>query len=88
MAELLSHQKQRADQDRTALATQVESSLAAASTLLQAATRLDVERLNLELDAYKEPWTYVAGNKSPTKRRDVTQRLGLKQKSMNVMVPF
>ncbi|EFJ50936.1 hypothetical protein VOLCADRAFT_103726 [Volvox carteri f. nagariensis] len=88
VAALLSQEKQKADQERAALTAQAESSMAAATTLMQAATRLEVDKLKLELEAYKEPWVYVARNKSPTRRKELSKQLGLKQMSFNVPVPF
>lgn len=85
---MLSRERRKAEEERTSLTAQVESSLAAASTLLGTATRLEVDRLQLELEAYKEPWVYMARNKSPTRRKELTQQLGLTQKSFNVVVPF
>ncbi|GIL70678.1 hypothetical protein Vretimale_3775 [Volvox reticuliferus] len=88
VAALLSQERQKVDQERAAITAQVESSMAAANTLMQAATKLEVDRLKLELEAYKEPWAYVGGDKSPTKRKDLTRHLGLRSMSLNVPQPY
>ncbi|KAG2485838.1 hypothetical protein HYH03_015421 [Edaphochlamys debaryana] len=86
---LLALQAKEAEKDREAITTALQSSMAAAETLANAAARLDVDRLKLELEAYKEPWQYMAGRqKSPTRNREVTKKLGLKQMSMNVPLPY
>lgn len=59
VAALLHLQAQQAEQDRHALAQQMASNTAAAARLERAAARLEVEELQLQLDAYKEPWTYM-----------------------------
>lgn len=88
VAALLHLQAQQAEQDRHALAQQMASNTAAAARLERAAARLEVEELQLQLDAYKEPWTYMFRGKSPTKDKKVAKRLGLKPGSMNIAVPF
>ncbi len=59
VAALLHLQAQQAEQDRHALAQQMASNTAAAARLERAAARLEVEELQLQLDAYKEPWAYM-----------------------------
>ncbi|GLC44110.1 hypothetical protein PLESTB_000927900 [Pleodorina starrii] len=88
VADLLAQERQKAEAERLALTVQVEGSLAAAGTVLGAATRLQVDRLKLELDAYKEPWQYAARDKSPTRRKELTRQLEHRQRSTSVTVPF
>ncbi|PNH06497.1 hypothetical protein TSOC_007137, partial [Tetrabaena socialis] len=85
---MLSLAAREADKDRTALAAQLHSSMAAASTLERTAARLEVDNLKLQLEAYKEPWAYMYRDKSPTRNNQLSHRLGLKPSSMNIPVPF
>ncbi|GFR46819.1 hypothetical protein Agub_g8239, partial [Astrephomene gubernaculifera] len=57
----LSQQRRAAEQERAALQAASQSSLAAAATLHGAASRLALEQVLQELEAYKEPWAYVYG---------------------------
>ncbi|KAG2451408.1 hypothetical protein HYH02_004008 [Chlamydomonas schloesseri] len=88
VAAVLTLAAQRAEQDRNALAAQLTSSMAAASTLQRAAAQLEVQQLQLELGAYKEPWRYMFRGKSPVKDPETSRHLGLKPGSMNVAIPF
>ncbi|KXZ48139.1 hypothetical protein GPECTOR_30g235 [Gonium pectorale] len=89
VAALLALQRERAERERQVMAAHVAGTLAAADTLRGAATCLEVQRLELELGAFKEPWAYMFGrDKSPTRDPRVTKQLGLKAKSFNMPVPY
>lgn len=74
--------------ERLAMQAAAASQLGAQAVVERAAARLEVEELRMELDAYKEPWSYMFRAKSPTRDTAMSKKLGLKQGSMNVLVPF
>jgi hypothetical protein len=50
-----------------------------------ASAQVQVERVKLELAAYKEPWKYLNNGKSPTRNAAVAKRLGLHMTSLNTL---
>ncbi len=40
-------------------------------------TQVQVAQVMMELDAYKEPWTYIYGRRSPTRDKQVAEALHL-----------
>eukprot|EP00955_Chlamydomonas_euryale_P049760 354346-Chlamydomonas_euryale.AAC.12 len=59
--------------------------LEVAHNVERVAAQLSVERVRMELAAYKEPWVYLHGKKSPTANADVARRLGLKMTALNTL---
>lgn len=74
--------------ERIAMQAAAKAQLAAQGVIERASARVEVEQLRMELAAYKEPWSYMFKNKSPTRDPEMSKHLGLKQGSMNVLVPF
>ncbi|GAX76946.1 hypothetical protein CEUSTIGMA_g4393.t1 [Chlamydomonas eustigma] len=77
--------KEQLDIDRAALEQHYASQLQAVHDVEKATAQMQVERMRLELDAYKEPWIYLHGKRCPTGNAVVAKRLGLTMTSLNTL---
>jgi chromosome segregation ATPase len=53
--------------ERTRLSSQFMSQVAAIHAVERASAQVEVAKVKMELDAYKEPWVYTHGNRPPTR---------------------
>lgn len=65
-------------QDRNNMSTQFMSQIAAVHQVERATARLDLTKMKMELDAYKEPFMYQHGSACPTSNPQLAAALGKK----------
>eukprot|EP00798_Chlamydomonas_sp_ICE-L_P001308 gene1308-32658_t len=62
--------------------------VAAAHQVERAAAQVEVAKVHFELEAYKEPWMYCYGRRSPTRDRLVTDELRLERANLTTYRAF
>ncbi|KAG1677550.1 hypothetical protein FOA52_014448 [Chlamydomonas sp. UWO 241] len=71
--------------ERVGSAERHKAEMQAVALVEKASAQMTVERVRLELDAYKEPWMYLHGRKAPTANAEVAHMLGLKMTALNTL---
>ncbi|KAJ9518944.1 hypothetical protein QJQ45_026212 [Haematococcus lacustris] len=87
VAALLHLKDQERSNSLSALSIQFTNQIAAVHQVEHAAAKLEVAKVRMELEAYKEPWQAAYGHRSPTCNKALALALGLQPASRHALVP-
>ncbi|GFH15455.1 uncharacterized protein HaLaN_11685 [Haematococcus lacustris] len=87
VAALLHLKDQERSNSLSALSIQFTNQIAAVHQVERAAAKLEVAKVRMELEAYKEPWQAAYGHRSPTCNKALALALGLQPASRHALVP-